>query len=264
MQQPVIKTATEIDKMRVSGALTAKVLEKVESIITPKISTMEINDFCDDFIQNQINATPGSKGQYDYPFAVNTSVNHVICHGIPSKTAKLKKGDIINVDLTVLKNGYYGDSSKMFAVGKIQPHAQKLIDITRECLYQAIQVVKPGKTFGDIGFTIQTLAEKNGYSVVQEFCGHGIGAEMHEPPEVRHYGNADEGIVLKEGMTFTIEPMINQGKAAIRQHPDSWTVSTKDRRLSAQCEHTILVTATGYEILTYRDEEKEFIPRTTS
>ncbi|KLN60072.1 Map [Kiloniella spongiae] len=264
MQQPVIKTATEINKMRVAGALTAQVLDQVKGIITPGISTMEINDFCDDFIQHHLNAVPGSKGQYDYPYAINTSVNHVICHGIPSKSARLKKGDIINVDLTVFKDGYYGDSSKMFAVGKIQPHALKLIEITRECLYQAIKIVKPGNTFGDIGFTIQSLAEKNGYSVVREFCGHGIGSKMHEPPEVRHYGKSGEGIVLKEGMTFTIEPMINQGKATIRQHPDGWTVSTKDRRLSAQCEHTILVTATGYEILTYRDEEKEFILRIAS
>ncbi|WP_120498889.1 type I methionyl aminopeptidase [Kiloniella sp. EL199] len=264
MQQPVIKTTTAIDKMRVAGALTAKVLEEVKYIIAPGISTMEINNFCDHFIQHQLNAIPGSKGQYDYPFAVNTSVNHVICHGVPSKSTKLKKGDIVNIDLTVLKDGYYGDSSKMFSIGKIQPHAQKLTDITQECLYQAIKVVKPGNTLGDIGFTIQSLAEKNGYSVVREFCGHGIGSKMHEPPEVRHYGKPDEGLVLKEGMTFTIEPMINQGKADIRQHPDGWTVSTKDRRLSAQCEHTILVTDTGYEILTYRAEEKEYIPRTTS
>ncbi|MFD2207637.1 type I methionyl aminopeptidase [Kiloniella antarctica] len=261
--KPVIKTDEAIERMRRSGALTAKVLEAVAEIIKPGISTMEINDFCENYIIQNLDAVPGSKGQYDYPYAVNTSLNHVICHGMPSDKVRLKNGDILNVDLTVLKDGYYGDSSKMFTVGEIKPFAQQLIDTTQHCLYSAIQQVKPGITLGDIGFIIQNIAEKKRYSVVREFCGHGIGASMHEVPDVAHFGSPNQGLKLKEGMTFTIEPMINQGKAAIRQHPDGWTITTKDRRLSAQWEHTILVTRTGYEILTFRDEEHGNIPRVT-
>ncbi len=260
---PLLKSGRAIEKMRTAGALTANVLEALSDIIRPGISTMEINDFCEDFIINHLDATPGSKGQYDYPYAVNTSLNHVICHGMPSHKAILKKGDILNVDLTVLKDGYYGDSSKMFGIGELKPFAKRLINITQQCLYNAIQQVKPGCTLGDIGFSIQQIAENNRYSVVREFCGHGIGTQMHEAPEVAHFGSAGQGLMLKEGMTFTIEPMINQGKAAIRQHSDGWTVTTRDRRLSAQWEHTILVTQTGYDILTFRKEETGTIPKST-
>ncbi|MEH6632897.1 MAG: type I methionyl aminopeptidase [Halopseudomonas aestusnigri] len=259
----MIKTRGAIAKMRTAGALTARVLEALNDIVKLDITTMEINDFCEDYIVNNLDATPGSKGQYDYPYAINTSLNHVICHGMPSDTVRLKKGDILNVDLTVLKDGYYGDSSKMYTVGDIKPYAKRLIDITQKCLYNAIQQVKPGITLGDIGYSIQKIAEEQRYSVVREFCGHGIGAQMHEAPEVAHFGVPNQGVILKEGMTFTIEPMINQGKAAIRQHPDGWTVSTRDRRLSAQCEHTILVTKTGYDILTFREEERGIIPKAT-
>ncbi|WP_419902225.1 type I methionyl aminopeptidase [Kiloniella sp.] len=260
---PIIKTGDAIEKMRTAGALTAKVLEAVNEIIKPGISTMEINNFCEDYIVNTLNASPGSKGQYDYPYAINTSLNHVICHGLPSDKVRIKNGDIFNVDLTVLKDGYYGDSSKMFTVGDIKPFAKRLIEVTQECLYTAIQRVKPGVTLGDIGCTIQEIAENNKYSVVREFCGHGIGSKMHEPPEVAHFGSPGQGLVLKEGMTFTIEPMINLGKPAIRQHPDGWTVTTRDRRLSAQWEHTILVTKTGYDILTFRGDEAELISKCT-
>ncbi|MCZ4282864.1 type I methionyl aminopeptidase [Kiloniella laminariae] len=254
-----IKTPAEIEKMRVSGKLTAQVLEAVGSLIRPGISTMEINDFCESYIRDELNAIPGSKGQYDYPYAINCSLNHVICHGIPSTKVFLGEGDILNIDVTVQKDGYYGDSSKMFAVGKIAPHASRLIEVTRDCLYQAIKSVRPGKTLGDVGHAIQTLAEQNRYSVVREFCGHGIGRAMHEPPEVAHFGTPATGTPLVEGMTFTIEPMINQGRSDIRQHTDGWTVTTRDRRLSAQCEHTVLVTENGYEILTLRQEEQNLI-----
>lgn len=253
-----IKTPEAIDKMRVVGHLTAKVLEAVTEIIKPGITTLEIDQFCEHYITEVLKAIPGSKGQYGYPYTVNTSVNKVICHGIPTD-AQLKKGDIVNVDLTVIKDGYYGDSSKMFCIGEVAPHAKRLVDITQECLYEGIQRVKPEATLGDIGHAIQVHAEKNGYSVVREYCGHGIGKKMHEDPQVVHYGKPGQGIKLRPGMTFTIEPMINQGKAAIKTvTKNNWTVAvTADRRLSAQWEHTLLVTETGYEVLTLREEERE-------
>ena len=254
-----IKTEEEIGLMRISGNLTAQVLTAVGDIIKPGITTGDIDDFCENYIVNVLDARPSSKGQYDYPFSVNTSVNHVICHGMPSKKETLKKGDIVNVDVTVEKNGYIGDSSKMFTIGKPPAHAERLIKVTQECLYKAIRIVKPGIHLGDIGHTIQQHAEKNHYSVVREFCGHGIGKEMHEAPHVVHYGTPNTGDVLETGMTFTIEPMINQGSRHIKNHSDGWTVSTKDRRLSAQWEHTILVTRTGVEVLTLREEECDLI-----
>lgn len=253
----MVKTSDEIEKMRVAGRLTAKVLEAVTAIIKPGITTAAIDEFCEDYIVNTLKAIPGSKGQYGYPFTVNTSVNRVVCHGMPSKEQILKKGDIVNVDVTVIKDGYYGDSSKMFCVGEVATHAQRLVDVTQECLYRAILTVKPGATLGDIGDAIQSHAEKNNYSVVREYCGHGIGKEMHENPQVLHYGKPGTGAILQAGMTFTIEPMINQGKKDVKLLGDGWTVVTVDRRLSAQWEHTILVTETGFEILTLRDEEKD-------
>lgn len=253
-----IKNADEIALMRASCQLTAQVLTAVGDIIKPGISTADIDKFCEDYIVNTLHARPASKGQYDYPFSVNTSLNHVICHGMPSDKAILKKGDIINVDVTVEKDGYIGDSSKMFCVGLVSDHAQRLVDITQECLYEAIKIVKPGVKLGDIGANIQKRAEDNNYSVVREFCGHGIGQKMHEDPQVLHYGKHGTGEALREGMTFTIEPMINQGSRDIKQHADGWTVTTKDKRLSAQWEHTILVTASGFEVLTLRAEETPF------
>jgi methionyl aminopeptidase len=244
--------------MREAGRLTAKVLEAVGAIIKPGITTMDIDAFCEDYIVNTLKAIPGSKGQYGYPYSVNTSVNHVICHGMPSSKAILKKGDIVNVDITVIWEGYYGDSSKMFCIGTVATHAQRLVDITQQCLYAGIRMVKPNATLGDIGHAIQAHAEKHGYSVVREYCGHGIGRAMHEDPQVTHFGKAGTGTKLVEGMTFTIEPMINQGKPDIKHIvKDGWDIAvTKDRRLSAQWEHTLLVTKTGVEILTLRDEEK--------
>lgn len=254
----LIKSPEQIEKMRIAGRLTAKVLEAVSEIIKPGITTMEIDQFCEHYIVDTLKARPGSKGQYGYPYSVNTSLNHVICHGMPSAKQVLKNGDIINVDVTVISDDYYGDSSKMFCVGKVATHAQRLVDVTQECLYRGIAVVKPDATLGDIGYAIQSHAEKNHYSVVREYCGHGIGQKMHEEPQVMHFGRPGAGMTLKEGMTFTIEPMINQGRPEIKHiEKDGWGIAiTKDRKLSAQWEHTILVTKTGFEILTLREEEK--------
>jgi methionyl aminopeptidase len=253
-----IKSPEQIEKMRKAGHLTARVLEAVSEFIKPGISTMDIDKFCESFIVDTLKAIPGSKGQYGYPYSVNTSLNHVICHGMPSEKQILKNGDIVNVDVTVIYEGFYGDSSKMFCIGKTPIHAQRLVEVTQQCLYKGIQMVKPGATLGDIGHAIQNHAEKNHYSVVREYCGHGIGEKMHEDPQVMHYGISGTGPVLQEGMTFTIEPMINQGKADVRHlEKDGWSIAiTKDRKLSAQWEHTILVTKTGYEVLTLREEEK--------
>jgi methionyl aminopeptidase len=256
----MVKTPDEIEKMRVAGRLTAQVLEAVELIIKPGITTADIDQFCEKYIIETLNAIPGSKGQYGYPYCVNTSVNKVVCHGMPSSEQKLVKGDIVNVDVTVIYEGYYGDSSKTFCVGEVALHAKRLVQIAQEAMYLGILQVKPEATLGDIGHAIQTHAEKHGYSVVREYCGHGIGQKMHEKPQVLHYGKPGQGLVLQPGMVFTIEPMINQGKAAIRHvNKNGWSIAvTADRRLSAQWEHTILVTATGFEIFTLRAEERGY------
>lgn len=246
----------KIQKMRKAGQLTAQVLTAVSEMVQPGVTTLELDAFCEDYIRNTLHAIPGSKGQYDYPYSINTSLNHVVCHGMPNEKP-LKKGDILNIDITVKHEGHYGDSSKMFCVGDVSPHAKRLIHVTRECLFKGIATVRPGTTIGDIGHAIQTHAEKNHYSVVHEYCGHGIGTRMHEDPQVLHYGRPGEGPVLKAGMMFTIEPMINQGSRYVKLLGDGWTVVTKDRRLSAQWEHTILVTPTGFEILTLREEERD-------
>lgn len=254
-----IKTPEQIEKMRIAGRLTSKVLEALSVVIKPGMTTMEVDAFCEDHIRNTLNAIPGSKGQYGYPYSVNTSLNHVVCHGMPSEKQVLKQGDIVNVDITVIYEGFYGDSSKMFCIGKVQPFAQRLVDVTQQCLYAGISVVKPGCTLGDIGHAIQSLAVKNGYSIVREYCGHGIGEKMHEDPQVVHYGRPGVGDVLKEGMTFTIEPMINQGRAELKHlEKDGWKIAiTKDKKLSAQWEHTLLVTPKGVDVLTLREEERD-------
>lgn len=253
-----IKSPEAIEKMRIAGRLTAQVLEAVSEFIKPGITTMQIDEFCERYIVDTLKAIPGSKGQYGYPYSVNTSLNQVICHGMPSSKQVLKNGDIVNVDITVIHDGYYGDSSKMFCIGSTATHARRLVDVTQQCLYKGILAVKPDATLGDIGHAIQSHAEKNNYTVVREYCGHGIGLKMHEDPQVMHYGQAGTGVVLQEGMTFTIEPMINQGKADVKHlEKNGWTIAlTKDRKLSAQWEHTILVTKTGFEVLTLREEEK--------
>ena len=250
-----IKTPEEIEKMRVVGRLAANVLEMIGDYVKPGISTGEIDRICHQFITEEQNAIPAPLNYRGFPKSICTSVNQVICHGIPSEKKILKDGDIVNVDVTVIKDGYHGDTSKMFGVGSISTAAERLIRITQECMYRGIEVVKPGLHIGDIGAVIQRHAEANHYSVVREYCGHGIGAVFHEEPQIMHYGTTGTGMVLQEGMTFTIEPMINQGRRHSKLLPDGWTVVTKDRKLSAQWEHTILVTSTGHEILTQRHEE---------
>jgi len=251
----IIKTPEEIEKMRIAGRLAADVLEMIEPHVKPGVTTNELNDICHNYIVNEQKAIPAPLNYHGFPKSICTSLNHVVCHGIPDDKP-MKNGDIINIDITVIKDGYHGDTSKMFAVGKVAPHAERLMNITRECMIKGIELVKPGAFLGDIGHVIQQYAESNHYSVVREYCGHGIGAGFHEEPQVLHYGRAGTGIELQAGMIFTIEPMINAGKRQVKlNNKDGWTVTTSDRRLSAQWEHTILVTDTGYEVLTLRSDE---------
>lgn len=256
MDSIVLKNSSDLHLMRESGRLLASVFTYLDPFVKAGISTMQINDLVEEFITKELNARPASKGQYDFPFVLNTSVNDVVCHGMPSETHLLKSGDIVNVDITLEKNGFIADSSKMYMVGDVSPLAKRLVDKTYEALWHGIRAVKPGATLGDIGHAIQQFATAQGYSIVREYCGHGIGQEMHEEPQVLHYGKPNTGVVLKEGMTFTIEPMINQGESKIKLKRDGWTVVTRDKKLSAQWEHTIAVTADGYEVLTLRDEER--------
>ncbi len=250
-----IKTPEEIEKMRVAGRLAAEVLEMIEPHVKPGVTTNELNQICHDYIVNEQGAIPAPLNYHGFPKSICTSLNQVVCHGIPNDK-KMKNGDILNIDITVIKDGYHGDTSKMFYVGDVAPHAKRLCEITRECMFLGIEQVRPGARLGDIAAVIQKHAESNHYSVVREYCGHGIGAEFHEDPQVLHYGKAGTGDVLKEGMIFTIEPMINAGKRHVKLNKrDGWTVETSDRRLSAQWEHEVLVTADGYEILTLRQEE---------
>tara|TARA_B100001123_G_scaffold445058_1_gene595642 strand:+ start:3249 stop:4010 length:762 start_codon:yes stop_codon:yes gene_type:complete len=251
----MIKTSKEIEKMREAGKLAAEVLEMISPLVKPGISTGELDRICHDFIVNEQNAIPANIGYRGFQHTICSSVNQVVCHGIPDFGRVLKDGDILNIDVTVIKEGWHGDTSKMFLVGKTQAHNERLVKVTQECLYRAIEVVKPGAFLGDIGYEIQTHAEKNHYSVVEEYCGHGIGEIYHEDPQVLHYGESKTGMELKEGMCFTIEPMINIGTKFTKSLIDGWTVETKDGRNSAQWEHTITVTSNGYEVLTKRSEE---------
>ncbi|MBF0471253.1 MAG: type I methionyl aminopeptidase [Gammaproteobacteria bacterium] len=251
-----IKTAEEIAKMRIAGRLAAEVLEMIAPHITVGITTGELDRLCHDYMVNTQKTTPATLNYHGFPSSICTSLNHVVCHGIPSPKKRLKSGDIINIDITVIKDGFHGDTSQMFIVGKPSIKASRLLEISHRCLLAGIQEVKPGARLGDIGHAIQTLAESNHYSVVREYCGHGIGAEFHEPPQVLHYGKRGEGEELLPGMAFTIEPMINIGKHHVRLLDDKWTVVTKDRSLSAQWEHTLLVTEEGCEVLTLRRGEQ--------
>ena len=250
-----LKTPEEIAIMRESGRLLASVFAYLDTQVVAGISTMAINDLAERYIVDVLQSRPASKGQYGYQYVLNTSVNQVVCHGVPSSSQFLKSGDIINVDITLEKGGFIADSSKMYMIGDVMPLTKRLVDKTYEAMWAGIRVVKPGTTLGDVGHAIQSHAEHQGYSIVREYCGHGIGREMHEQPEVLHYGRAGAGLVLEQGMTFTIEPMINQGKAKVKMKKDGWTVVTADKKLSAQWEHTIAVTADGYEVLTLREEE---------
>ena len=256
MSSVYIKSQREIVLMRESGRLLAAVFHALDGFIEAGRSTMEINDFVDRYITETLQARPASKGQYGYAYVLNSSVNEVVCHGVPSTSVILKQGDIVNIDITLEKNGYIADSSKMYRIGHVSPQAKQLVDTTYEAMWQGIRAVKPGATLGDIGHAVQRHAENAGYSVVRDYCGHGIGQEMHEEPQVLHVGRPGTGLKLVEGMTFTIEPMINQGTHKTKTKKDGWTVVTRDKKLSAQWEHTILVTSTGYEVLTLRQEEQ--------
>jgi len=256
-QQPNIKNAEQAELMRESGRLLAQVFAMLDDFVKPGVTTMAINDEVERFITQELQARPASKGQYDYPYTLNSSVNEVVCHGMPNTTHPLKSSDIINLDITLEKNGFIADSSKMYVMPDASPAARKLVKTTYQAMMAGIEVVKPGARLGDVGHAIQQVAEAEGYSIVREYCGHGIGREMHEEPQVLHYGRPNTGLELKPGMTFTIEPMVNQGSYRTKTKKDGWTVVTRDKKLSAQWEHTILVTDDGYEILTLRAEEKD-------
>lgn len=249
-----INNEQDIEKMRIAGRLASEVLDYITPFVVQGVTTEKLDQLCHDYIVNEQNAIPAPlnyapDGHTPYPKSICTSVNHQICHGIPSEKV-LKNGDTINIDITVIKDGYHGDTSRMFHVGEVSIQAKRLSELTYQAMWRGIKQVKPGATLGDVGHAIQTFTEKNGFSVVREFCGHGIGKKFHEEPQVLHYGKPKSGVVLKEGMIFTIEPMINAGKRDIKQMPDGWTIVTKDRSLSAQWEHTILVTKSGFEVLT--------------
>ena len=249
-----IKNPEEIERMRVAGRLAAEVLEMVEPHVQAGITTGELDRICHDYIVNVQQAVPAPLNYHGFPNSICTSVNHVVCHGIPSEK-RLKNGDIINIDITVIKDGFHGDTSKMFFVGEPSVLSQRLVKITYDCMHLGIEMVRPGVRLGDIGHAIQQHAESNGYAIVREYCGHGIGRAFHEEPQVLHYGTPGTGLVLEPGMTFTIEPMVNVGKRHVKLMKDGWTVVTKDRSLSAQWEHTVLVTNDGFEVLTRRKEE---------
>ena len=244
-----LKTPDDIEKMRIAGRLAAEVLEMIGEHIKPGVTTEELDRICHDYIVNVQGATPANVGYRGYPKTLCTSINHVVCHGIPNEKP-LKDGDILNVDITVIKDGWHGDTSRMYFAGTPSVMAKRLVEVTREAMFRGIRAVKPGATLGDVGHAIQQYAEAERFSVVREYCGHGIGKVFHEEPQVLHYGRAGTGIELKEGMIFTIEPMINQGRPETRLLGDGWTAITKDRKLSAQWEHTVLVTADGADVLT--------------
>lgn len=252
-----IKSKEDIQKMRVAGRLAAEVLDFVVPHVKAGVTTDELDRLCHDYMVNIQGCVPAPlnyapPGYKPYPKSICTSVNHVVCHGVPGAKA-LKNGDVVNIDITVIKDGFHGDTSRMFHVGDPSIQARRLCDITYECMWRGIRMVRPGAHLGDVGHVIQSHAEANGFSIVREFCGHGIGRRFHEEPQVLHYGKPATGLKLQAGMTFTIEPMINAGKAGIRQLGDGWTVVTKDHSLSAQWEHTVLVTDDGFEVLTLSD-----------
>lgn len=251
-----IKTEDEIKCMRAAGKLAAEVLDMIGPYVIAGVSTNELNERCHKYITETQGAIPAPLNYNGFPKSICTSVNNVVCHGIPSDK-KLKTGDIVNIDVTVIKDGYHGDTSKMFLVGRVAPHAKRLSDIALTCMQLGIKAVRPGVQLGDIGAIIQNYAQAQRCSVVREYCGHGIGKEFHEEPQILHFGKKGTGMTIEAGMTFTIEPMINAGKAAVRLLADDWTVITKDRKLSAQWEHTLLVTPKGVEVLTLREEETE-------
>lgn len=250
------KQPDEIALMAASGKLLASVFTYLDTLELIGMSTMQVNDLVERYIVDELQARPASKGQYDFAFVLNSSPNNVVCHGVPSVTDILKSGDIVNFDITLEKNGYIADSSKTYLVGEVSDAAKRLVQVTYEALWKGIKEVRPGARLGDVGHAIERHAKRHGYSVVREYCGHGIGREMHEEPQVLHWGKPKTGLVLREGMTFTIEPMINQGADEVETQDDGWTVTTCDGKLSAQFEHTVAVTKTGVRVLTLRPGEK--------
>ena len=238
-----------------AGRLLASVFGLLDRSSLAGLSTLQVNEMVERFIVDDLQARPASKGQYGYGFVLNASVNDVVCHGVPSQSHVLRDGDIVNFDITLEKNGYIADSSKTYLVGEVNPAAKRLVETTYEAMWMGIRAVRPGARLGDIGWAIERHAKRNGYSVVHEYCGHGIGREMHEEPQILHFGKPGTGLALREGMVFTIEPMLNRGRRGVRTEDDGWTVVTKDGSLSAQFEHTVAVTASGVAVLTLRDDE---------
>lgn len=255
----MVKTPDEIALMRISGKLLASVFEMLDTLDLTSMSTMDVNDLVDRFITVDLAARPASKGQYGFKYVLNCSINHVVCHGVPDTRDIIRDGDIINLDITLEKDGFIADSSKTYMVGEVAPGAKRLVRVAQEAMWQGIKQVRPGAYLGDIGFAIDRHARKNGYSIVQDYCGHGIGREMHEEPSVLNFGRRGTGLKLCEGMVFTIEPMVNQGTRKVTTQSDGWTVVTNDRKLSAQFEHTVAVTANGVEVLTLRRDEKPML-----
>ncbi|MDO5541872.1 MAG: type I methionyl aminopeptidase [Acinetobacter sp.] len=244
-----IKSEQDIEKLRISGRLAAQVLQMICEHVKPGVTTEYLDDLCHDYIVNILKVIPANVGYHGYTKTTCISPNEVVCHGIPSSETILKDGDIINIDVAVIKDGFYGDTSRMYYVGQVKPEAKKLVDTTYEAMRAGIHAVKPGATLGDIGYAIQSVAHREGYSIVREYCGHGIGQVYHEQPSVLHYGQPGQGLVLKKGMVFTIEPMVNAGRARVKELKDGWTVVTTDKSLSAQWEHMVAVTDTGFEVL---------------
>ncbi|SHM90679.1 methionine aminopeptidase, type I [Duganella sacchari] len=249
------KRPEEIALMAEAGKLLASVFSYLDQFSLAGMSTLQVNDMVDSFIVHQLSARPASKGQYGYAYALNSSRNNVVCHGVPCATDILQDGDIVNFDITLEKHGFIADSSKTYLVGDVSATARHLVQTTYDAMWKGINAVRPGAQLGDVGYAIQRHAQRNGYSVVRDFCGHGIGREMHEPPQVLHWGRPKTGLILREGMVFTIEPMLNQGRHAVHTEDDGWTVVTSDGKLSAQFEHTVAVTRNGVRVLTLRPEE---------
>jgi methionyl aminopeptidase len=250
------KTPAELALMAQSGRLLAQVFGMIDRLPLVGMTTMAVNDLVDRFIVEDLRSRPASKGQYGYAHALNASVNEVVCHGVPSDGCVLRDGDIVNFDITLEKDGFIADSSKTYLVGAVEPAARRLVQVTYDAMWMGIRAVRPGARLGDIGWAIERHAKRHGCAVVREYCGHGIGRAMHEDPQVTHFGKPGTGLVLREGMTFTIEPMLNRGRRLVRTEDDGWTVVTRDGSLSAQFEHTVAVTATGVDVLTLRPDER--------
>ncbi len=255
----MVKTPDELSLMQISGKLLASVFEMLDEQDLAGMSTMAVNDLVDRFITIDLAARPASKGQYGFKYVLNCSINHVVCHGVPDDQEIIRDGDIINLDITLEKNGFIADSSKTYLIGNAPPAARRLVRVAQEAMWHGIRQVRPGAHLGDIGFAIERHAKKNGYSVVRDYCGHGIGREMHEEPQVLNYGRPGTGLKLREGMVFTIEPMVNQGTRNVTTGSDGWTVVTNDRKLSAQFEHTVAVTGKGVDVLTLRRDERAML-----